>query len=220
MSVLGAALVLTTSSEALIAANFRNAQEGVYAADAALGCDGRSRIDSRWNPTRRVDAVAFVDGLRARSHAGGWSPFDLAQLVNMINCRKVTPCSASNLTAITRSAPGARTIRSGALRIWAAIQPARGGSDQVRHTSGWRRTTSENDSVQSTTASARQIREPARALRRHSVRGEPAGLPSDGRAAGEGRVVSGSCPGAWSAQFIMDLNRYWVAHHGTKPLWS
>jgi hypothetical protein len=45
-------------------------------------------------------------------------------------------------------------------------------------------------------------------------------LPSDGRAAGEGRVVSGSCPGAWSAQFIMDLNRYWVAHHGTKPLWS
>ena len=36
MSALGAALVLTTSSETTIAANFRNAQEGLYAADAAL----------------------------------------------------------------------------------------------------------------------------------------------------------------------------------------
>ena len=36
MSALGAALVMTTTAETMTAANFRNAQEGVYAADAAL----------------------------------------------------------------------------------------------------------------------------------------------------------------------------------------
>ena len=64
MSALGAALVLTTSSEALIAANFRHAQEGVYAADAALEramADLASIPD--WQPV--LDGSmrsAFVDG--------------------------------------------------------------------------------------------------------------------------------------------------------------
>src|SRR6478609_367201 len=98
MSVLGAALVLTTSSEALIAANFRNAQEGVYAADAALGIamDDLASLPG-WNPTLDGSTQsAFVDGPPSgvRTLADG-SLLDLAQLVNMINCRKVTPCSAS-----------------------------------------------------------------------------------------------------------------------------
>src|SRR5713101_5984999 len=36
MTALGAALVLTTSSEAIIAGNFRNSREGLYAAEAVL----------------------------------------------------------------------------------------------------------------------------------------------------------------------------------------
>ena len=108
MSVLGAALVLTTSSEALIAANFRNAQEGVYAADAALGIamDDLASLPG-WNPILDGSTQsAFVDGPPSgvRTLADG-SLLDLAQLVNMVNCRRVTPCSASNLTAITTQRP-------------------------------------------------------------------------------------------------------------------
>ena len=114
MSALGAALVLTTSSEAIIAANFRNAQEGVYAADAALeiAMDDLASMPE-WNPALDGSAqAAFVDGPPSgvRTLADG-SSLDLGQTVNMVNCRKVTPCSASNLTAIT------------ALRPWGANNP-------------------------------------------------------------------------------------------------
>ena len=108
MSALGSALVLTTSSEALIAANFRNAQEGVYAADAALerAMDDLASIPE-WNLV--LDGSirsAFVDGLPGgvRRLADG-SVLDLGRTVNMMNCRKATPCSASSLTATTAERP-------------------------------------------------------------------------------------------------------------------
>ena len=64
MSALGAALVLTTSSETTIAANFRDAQEGLYAADAAveLAMDHLAATPD-WNPILEGQAQsAFVDG--------------------------------------------------------------------------------------------------------------------------------------------------------------
>lgn len=108
MSALGTALVLTTSSEALIAANFRNAQEGVYAADAALerAMDDLASVPE-WNPILDGSTrSAFVDGPPSgvRTLADG-SLLDLGQTVNMMNCRKATPCSASSLTAITAQRP-------------------------------------------------------------------------------------------------------------------
>lgn len=108
MSALGAALVLTTSSEALIAANFRNAQEGVYAADAALerAMDDLATV-ADWNAILDGSTrSAFVDGAPngVRTLADG-SLLDLGQSVNMMNCRRITPCSASNLTAITAERP-------------------------------------------------------------------------------------------------------------------
>ena len=108
MSALGAALVLTTSSDALIAANFRNAQEGMYAADAALE---RAIADlgtlADWNAVLDGSASsAFVDGTPGgvRSLADG-SSLDLDQTLNVMNCRKVTACSASDLTANTAQRP-------------------------------------------------------------------------------------------------------------------
>ncbi|HEY3043852.1 MAG TPA: pilus assembly PilX N-terminal domain-containing protein [Vicinamibacterales bacterium] len=108
MSALGAALVLTTSSEALISANFRNAQEGLHAADAALGraMDDLASIPE-WNAILDGSAQsAFVDGPPSgvRTLADG-SVLDLARTVNMMNCRKATPCSAANLTAMTAERP-------------------------------------------------------------------------------------------------------------------
>jgi hypothetical protein len=108
MSALGAALVLTTSSDALIAANFRNAQEGVYAADAALE---RAMVDlgklADWNAILAGSASsAFVDGAASgiRTLADG-SSLDLGQTLNMMNCRKLTACTASDLTANTAQRP-------------------------------------------------------------------------------------------------------------------
>ena len=108
MAALGAALVLTTSSDALIAANFRNAQEGVYAADAALE---RAMADlgtlADWNAVLDGSASStFVDGAPGgvRTLADG-SSLDLGQTLNMQNCRKVTACSASDLTANTAQRP-------------------------------------------------------------------------------------------------------------------
>ena len=108
MSALGAALVLTTASDALIAANFRNAQEGVYAADAALERamgDLAARAD--WNAVLDGSAAsAFIDGPASgvRTLADG-SSLDLDQTLNMLNCRKLTACSASNLSANTAQRP-------------------------------------------------------------------------------------------------------------------
>jgi|SRR5580765_604562 len=108
MSALGAALVLTTSSDALIAANFRDAQQGVYAADAALEramSDLATRAD--WNAILDGTASsAFVDGPPSgvRALADG-SSLDLDHTLNMMNCRKITACSASNLSANTAQRP-------------------------------------------------------------------------------------------------------------------
>jgi hypothetical protein len=108
MSALGAALVLTTSSETAIAANFRNAQEGLYAADAAaeLAMDYLGATPD-WNPMLEgLAQSSFVDGLPAgvRTLADG-SLLDLGKAVNMLNCRKATDCSSSELTASTAQRP-------------------------------------------------------------------------------------------------------------------
>lgn len=108
MSALGAALVLTTSSDVLIAANFRSAQEGVYAADAALerAMDDLATIQD-WNAVLDGSRQsAFIDGAPGgiRILADG-SSLDLGQALNMMNCRKVTACTGSNLTTNTALRP-------------------------------------------------------------------------------------------------------------------
>src|SRR5947207_958828 len=49
MLALGGALILLTSSETIIAANFRTNHEALYAADAALE---RALVDLRWRPAK------------------------------------------------------------------------------------------------------------------------------------------------------------------------
>ena len=108
MLALGAALVLTTSLETTIAANFRNAQEGLYAADAAVELAMHHLAATPdWNPILEgVGQSAFVDGSPAgvRMLADG-SLLDLGRALNMLNCRKVTACGSSELTASTAQRP-------------------------------------------------------------------------------------------------------------------
>ena len=108
MSALGMALVLTTSSEAVIAANFRDAAEGMYAADAALerALDDLSAARD-WNAVL-AGAVqsTFVDGPPSgtRTLADG-STIDLERIVSLANCGKIQPCRDADMDAVTSQRP-------------------------------------------------------------------------------------------------------------------
>src|SRR5438105_4620713 len=108
MSALGAAAILNTSAETLIAASFRDAQAGVYAADAALDLAiGDLDVLADWNAVLDGSiASSFTDGPPAGSRmlADG-SLLDLGQLLNLTNCRKAALCSASDLAANTVQRP-------------------------------------------------------------------------------------------------------------------
>jgi hypothetical protein len=108
MSALGVALVLTTSSETIIASNFRDASEAAYAADAVLE---RSISDlvmvPDWNSvlTGAVQS-AFIDGapFGRRTLADG-STIDLGQILSMANCGKAAICGDADLNAVTPHRP-------------------------------------------------------------------------------------------------------------------
>jgi hypothetical protein len=108
MTALGAAVVLTTSSEAMIAASFRNSREGLYAAEAVLE---RSLDDlltmPGWNPVLDGSMQStFVDGAPGGSRMlSDGSTIDLGQTINMANCRKITSCSITDLDAVTMDRP-------------------------------------------------------------------------------------------------------------------
>jgi hypothetical protein len=114
LSALGGALVFTTTSETMIAANFRRAAEELYAADAGLERvidELRSMPD--WNAVRLgVIGSSFVDGPPSglRILADG-STIDLRQIVNLANCAKTASCSDADMDAVTPDRP------------WAAANP-------------------------------------------------------------------------------------------------
>jgi Tfp pilus assembly protein PilX len=108
MGALGAALILTTSSETMIAGNFRDGGEALYAADAALE---RSIDDlltvANWSELLNGSArSAFVDGPPGGSRT--WrdgSTIDLARTLSKANCQKITPCSVAEMNAVTPERP-------------------------------------------------------------------------------------------------------------------
>ena len=110
MTALGAALVLATSSETIIAASFRDGLEGSYAADAALERaidDLQAAAD--WNLVLAGAArSAFVDGAPdgSRTLADG-STIDLAQLLNLANCATPDGCTTADMNEATSRRPWA-----------------------------------------------------------------------------------------------------------------
>src|SRR5262245_46555959 len=104
LSALGVALVMTTSTESLIASNFRNSEEGLYAADAAiervmddlLTVPDWNTALAETNPVRS----AFVDGPASgdRTLIDG-STINLTDIVSLANCGHTGTCSATELTS-------------------------------------------------------------------------------------------------------------------------
>src|SRR4051812_5543965 len=100
MSALGVALILTTSSDTMIASNYRNSAEALYAADAVVerAMDDLLTV-SDWNGLLSGSVQsAFVDGAPngTRKLPDG-STIDLSDAVNMANCGHAAACSASEL---------------------------------------------------------------------------------------------------------------------------
>jgi hypothetical protein len=108
MSALGAALLLTTSSETTIAGNFREDGEALYAADAALerSIDDLLTVPD-WNELLTGSArSAFIDGPPSGSRTlRDGSTIHLSQVLSKANCQKLTPCSAAEMNAVTPERP-------------------------------------------------------------------------------------------------------------------
>jgi hypothetical protein len=108
MSALGTALVLATSSETMIAGNFRDGSEGIHAAEAAAG---RALADlqavSDWSPLfAGTLQSAFVDGFPGGSRTlPDGSIINLTEEINTANCGKKTTCSAAEMNAKTAERP-------------------------------------------------------------------------------------------------------------------
>jgi Tfp pilus assembly protein PilX len=108
LSAFGLALVLLTSAEMLTAANYRDSQEALHAADAALErALGELLTMSDWNEvlcgvTRSPSADGPPGGERSLP-AGG--TINLTEIVNGVNCGKAGPCSVSEMSLATAERP-------------------------------------------------------------------------------------------------------------------
>lgn len=108
MAALGAALVLITMSETMIAANFRAGLQTFYAADAAFE---RALADLRTVPDWTAvlgggSRSSFTDGQPAgvRTLSDG-TAIDLGELANVANCQKPARCTDADMAAKTSERP-------------------------------------------------------------------------------------------------------------------
>jgi hypothetical protein len=110
LSALGLALVLTTSTETMIAGNFRDGQEALYAADAGVErvMDDLLTVPDWNNILNGTIRSAFVDGSPSgtRGLPDGTS-LNLTEATNVVNCGKITTCSVAEMNTSTEDRPWA-----------------------------------------------------------------------------------------------------------------
>lgn len=104
---LGLALVLSTSTETMISANYRSGQEALYAADAAaeramLEVPGITDLDGLLQGSV---TSAFVDGAPGDRTLPDGSNMNLVSLTNLQNCGVTTGCSAAAMDAVSAERP-------------------------------------------------------------------------------------------------------------------
>ena len=109
LTALGLALVMTTMTETMISAHYRDGGEAMYAADAGVERVMQDLLTvPDWN---RILAGAvqspFIDGAPSgtRTLPGGGGTIDLAATTNLLNCNKTTTCSISEMNGYTNERP-------------------------------------------------------------------------------------------------------------------
>lgn len=109
LTALGLALVMTTMTETMITANYRDGGEAMYAADAGIERVMQDLLTiADWNRILSGSAQSpFIDGAPGgtRTLPGGGGTIDLTATTNLLNCNKVTTCSVSEMNAFTNERP-------------------------------------------------------------------------------------------------------------------
>jgi hypothetical protein len=111
LSAVAMVVLLSASSEALIAGAFRDQRAGTYAADAILAraVDEFAALPD-WPTVLAAPSAALADGppTGTRTLADG-STIDLQQVVNTAACQKPTACTVTELDAVTSRRPWGAT---------------------------------------------------------------------------------------------------------------
>jgi len=109
LTALGLALVMTTMTETMITANFKDGGEATYAADAGVERVMQDLLTiPDWN---RILSGAvqspFIDGAPSgtRNLPGGGGTIDLTAATNLLNCNKTSTCSVTEMNAYTDERP-------------------------------------------------------------------------------------------------------------------
>lgn len=119
LTALGVGLIMTTSTESMLATNFRDSGEAMYAADAGVERVMQDLLTvPDWNRILTADDAtrvrsAFIDGppTGPRTLPDG-STIDLGAATNMLNCNKTAACSTADMNAWTAERPwGAKNPR-------------------------------------------------------------------------------------------------------------
>lgn len=131
LSAIGAALVLATGADTLIASNSGASSEAFYAADAAFE---RAVAELRTAPgfTAVLSGAvvsAFRDGVASgpRTLPDG-SSVDLDVVLNEANCGSAAPCSASDMDRTTGDRPWGPRNPRWRLFSWGTLDAASGGT--------------------------------------------------------------------------------------------
>lgn len=108
LMALGLALVLNTTTEVMVAGNFRSAQEAFYAADAGIerAIDELQTVPD-WNVVLRGgERSTFADGAPGGSRTlSDGTTIDLTQATNMLNCSHPATCSLAEMNSSTVERP-------------------------------------------------------------------------------------------------------------------
>ena len=108
MSALGIALTMMTMTETKIAANYREGNEALYAADAGVERVMQDLLTvPDWNNILSgATTSAFIDGAASGSRTlPDGSNLDLTEATNMVRCGKITTCSDTDMNAVTDERP-------------------------------------------------------------------------------------------------------------------
>jgi hypothetical protein len=108
MTAIGTALIVSSSSDTVMTAQFQRAVEGRYAADVMLqrGLDDLLAIPDWTAVTSGLVQSPWVDGppIGTRTLAGG-SKIDLTAVLNLANCQKTAACSNADIVEATPDRP-------------------------------------------------------------------------------------------------------------------
>lgn len=108
LTALGMALMLTTSTETMIANNFSTGQEGLYVADAGIERAMQDVLTvPDWNSILAGNTQsAFIDGPPSGDRVlPGGNTLNLGEVVNMANCGKTSSCSVADMNAYSDERP-------------------------------------------------------------------------------------------------------------------